>query len=167
MGGWCWSQSVASMTSVCLLDFNSLYPSIIQEYNIDFTTVQYDKSKKMNATAGQDEQAIIPEVPPSGLEQGVLPRLIKTLVERRRAVKNEIKKQQDQSKLKQLDIRQMALKIMANSMYGCLGFSYSRFYAKPLAALVTYKGREILQDTMDLANDQLGHEVIYGDTDSI
>ena len=55
-----------------------------------------------------------------------------------------------------VSLTQMALKLTANSMYGCLGFSHSRFYAKPLAALVTSLGRDTLQATADVAEKELG-----------
>ncbi|MCP9258033.1 DNA polymerase [Dirofilaria immitis] len=131
-------------TFVLLLDFNSLYPSIIQEYNICFTTV--DLSKKSDFTEDENE---IPELP-KDTNEGILPCEIRSLVERRR----------------DYDIRQMALKLTANSMYGCLGFQQSRFYAKPLAALITAQGREILMHTKDLV-EKSGYSVIYGDTDSV
>uniref|UniRef100_A0A8C4VQ49 DNA polymerase n=1 Tax=Gopherus evgoodei TaxID=1825980 RepID=A0A8C4VQ49_9SAUR len=153
-------------TFILLLDFNSLYPSIIQEFNICFTTVQRESSDvQKRAEDGVQEE--IPELPDPSLEMGILPKEIRKLVERRRQVK-QLMKQTDLNPdlYLQYDIRQKALKLTANSMYGCLGFSYSRFYAKPLAALVTHKGREILMHTKEMVQ-KMNLEVIYGDTDSI
>ncbi|XP_062982560.1 DNA polymerase alpha catalytic subunit [Elgaria multicarinata webbii] len=151
---------------ILLLDFNSLYPSIIQEFNICFTTVDRVSSNVRKKTEdGELEE--IPELPDSALEMGILPKEIRKLVERRRQVKQLMKQPDLNSDLYlQYDIRQKALKLTANSMYGCLGFSYSRFYAKPLAALVTFKGREILMHTKEMVQ-KMNLEVIYGDTDSI
>ena len=96
----------------------------------------------------------------------VLPTLLKTLISRRTVVKRQLKKEEDPIKKRLLHNKQLALKLTANSMYGCLGFKNSRFYAAPIAALVTQTGREILQNTCDMTNG-MGYEVIYGDTDSI
>ncbi|KAI0077749.1 DNA polymerase alpha catalytic subunit [Panus rudis PR-1116 ss-1] len=145
---------------ILVMDFNSLYPSIIQEYNIDFTTVEPVEDDEN----GEEK---IPDVPDSSVGQGVLPRLIATLVNRRRQVKSLMKdRKATAAQLLQWDIKQMALKLTANSMYGCLGFEYSRFYARPLAALTTFKGREILTNTRELA-ESLTLDVVYGDTDSV
>uniref|UniRef100_A0A673IK38 DNA polymerase n=1 Tax=Sinocyclocheilus rhinocerous TaxID=307959 RepID=A0A673IK38_9TELE len=150
---------------ILLLDFNSLYPSIIQEFNICFTTVERGTTNAHKKTEEDDDE--IPELPDQSLEMGILPKEIRKLVERRRQVKH-LMKQADLNPdvYLQYDIRQKALKLTANSMYGCLGFSFSRFYAKPLAALVTHKGREILMHTKEMVQ-RMNLEVIYGDTDSI
>lgn len=65
------------------------------------------------------------------------------------------------------DVKQQALKLTANSMYGCLGYDKSRFYARPLAMLTTSKGREILRSTKELAESAHALRVVYGDTDSV
>ncbi|EOA12793.1 hypothetical protein CARUB_v10025741mg [Capsella rubella] len=137
---------------VLLLDFSSLYPSIIQEYNICFTTIPRSEDG-------------VPRLP-SSQTPGILPKLMEHLVSIRKSVKLKMKKETG-LKCRELDIRQDALKLTANSLYGYLGFSNSRFYAKPLAELITLQGREILQRTVDLVQNHLNLEVIYGDTDSI
>jgi DNA polymerase alpha subunit A len=143
---------------ILVMDFNSLYPSIIQEYNICFTTVE-------RSDLSEDDDKV-PEVP-TDQDQGILPRLIATLVSRRREVKKLMKaKDATPDQLATWDIKQMALKLTANSMYGCLGYTKSRFYARPLAMLTTYKGREILRKTKDMAEEK-ALRVIYGDTDSV
>lgn len=109
----------------------------------------------------------MPEVPSENEDQGILPRLIANLVNKRREVKKLMKSPSaSPDQLATWDIKQLALKLTANSMYGCLGYTKSRFYARPLAMLTTYKGREILRRTKDMAEAKM-LRVIYGDTDSV
>ena len=165
---------------VLLLDFNSLYPSIIQEFNLCYTTVTRElkplhddgdvlmKDGINDIVADASDEVKIPDLPDrtEHKDWGVLPTVIRTLIQRRSVVKKLLKKETDKEMKNTLNVRQLALKLTANSMYGCLGFSASRFYAAPIAALVTSQGREILQNTVDLASG-MGLNVIYGDTDSI
>jgi DNA polymerase alpha subunit A len=176
---------------VLLLDFNSLYPSIIQEYNVCFTTVERtelladgtyseppvptesvlvcDSCKALQARAAEDPDA--PKVVLQGqscLHRCILPKAIKELVDSRKQVKKLLKDEKDPHKQEVLDIRQKALKLTANSIYGCLGFQSSRFYAQVIAQLVTSKGREALTSTVEIVPkiDQ-SLDVVYGDTDSV
>jgi DNA polymerase alpha subunit A len=140
---------------VLCLDFMSLYPSLIREYNLCFTTV--------NDVNGDE----IPDLPGSNAAEGVLPRVMAGLFEQRKAIKNVMKSEKDPRQKAVYDIRQKAYKLVANSMYGTLGFAASRYHAQGIAALITKMGRETLQTTVTLTKEVLKFDVIYGDTDSM
>jgi len=148
-------------TFVLVLDYQSLYPSIIQEYNICYTTVN------RHFNEGEESTVELPQSVADDRDFAVLPSVIKKIVDSRKEVKGLMGRESDPGRKKQYDLRQLALKLTANSMYGCLGFSASRFFAEPIAALITSQGRNILQRTVDLARTKCELDVIYGDTDSI
>eukprot|EP00917_Polyrhabdina_sp_WS-2016_P008572 GHVP01019197.1.p1 GENE.GHVP01019197.1~~GHVP01019197.1.p1 ORF type:complete len:1191 (-),score=173.06 GHVP01019197.1:50-3622(-) len=140
---------------VVLLDFNSLYPSVIQEFDICFTTYSSDE--------------ITDSFYPSSVKNrvGILPDVLQRLVDKRKVVRNSIKEPSlSILEKKTLDIKQKALKLTANSVYGCLGYSGARFYAPHLAELITRIGRSLLEKAVD-TSEKMGYTVIYGDTDSI
>lgn len=161
-------------TCVLQLDFSSLYPSIIQEYNIDFTTVTLDS----------EGNALLPK---HSNELGILPTVLRRLVQRRRQVREAARNESSPVRQQQLHTRQLALKLTANALYGCLGYVHSRFHIRELAELITRTGRETLERTVELAEQVLLRKlddlvaasnvpdrasgvqprVIYGDTDSI
>jgi DNA polymerase alpha subunit A len=95
---------------ILLLDFNSLYPSIIQEYNLCFTTIEWSKFAGEKAAVEGEEAPVassdnLPPLPDEKLERGVLPRVIKSLVERRRAVKNILKNEKKPEKREEVSPR--------------------------------------------------------------
>jgi DNA polymerase Pol2 len=89
-------------TFILLLDFNSLYPSLIQEYNLCFTTVDDWASCHQQQMAQSKEEAggpeNLPPLPDEAAKKGVLPKVIKSLVERRRQVKRLMMKESNAEK---------------------------------------------------------------------
>lgn len=171
---------------VLLLDFNSLYPSIIQEYDICFSTVirkptqsfNYLESKKnkakerTNNEEADDEELEMDVITSIKKDENknkkaILPSILENLVNNRKVVKQMMKTEKDTFRSSLLEIKQKAIKLSANSLYGYLGYKNSRFYAKSIAALVTSTGRRILKQTAELVKNKHSLHVIYGDTDSL
>lgn len=94
---------------ILLLDFNSLYPSIIQEYNLCFTTIDWSRYTNQ-MTEGEEEvpeMANLPPLPDDTVDCGVLPRVIRSLVDRRRAVKNLLKNESNNDKKEEVGASRM------------------------------------------------------------
>lgn len=164
---------------ILMLDFNSLYPSIIREFKICFTTVKRQKVKigfYLNREEYELEYVDIEELMshhfPDKIRDddpsvSVLPKIVKELIDDRNNVKSLMKNlEENDPKYHYFDTQQQALKVISNSIYGCLGSPFSRFYSRSLAELVTYYGRVQLESAGTIVHG-LGCKIVYGDTDSI
>jgi DNA polymerase family B len=126
---------------IALFDFSSLYPSIILEHSVCFSSVDSNFRSK-----------------------GVfLPGVVRELVEKRREIKERIKMGEN---ARILNVEQNAIKLITNCIYGCLGFRGFRFYDRRIASFIAEKGREILKRSK-MKIEAMGYRVIYGDTDSV
>ncbi|HCG78743.1 MAG TPA: DNA polymerase II, partial [Oceanospirillales bacterium] len=148
-GGYVMDSQPGLFRHVLVLDFKSLYPSIIRTFCID----------PVGLITG--EHAPAEEVIPGYFggvfhrDQHILPDLIRHLGE----LREEAKKHNNQP-------LSQAIKIIMASCYGVLGSEGCRFYDTRLSASITKRGHDIIQRTTAYIAEQ-GYQVIYGDTDSV
>ncbi|OAG31840.1 DNA polymerase delta subunit 1 [Nematocida displodere] len=158
---------------VIVLDFMSLYPSIIMAYNLCYTTlIEPGREKEMQP----DEYVRSPSgdcfVTPK-VRAGILPSILAHLLDSRKAAKKELALATDAEMKMSLNAKQLALKISANSVYGFTGASKTGLPCIPISRSVTAFGRTILKDTKTSIEERfrptqaLPLSVIYGDTDSV
>jgi DNA polymerase-2 len=146
-GGYVMSSKPGLYQHVLLLDFKSLYPSIIRTFKIDPLGLVEGLKAPENAISGF-RGAIFDR------EKHFLPDIITSLWQQR-----------DQAKKDKDSVRSQAIKILMNSFYGVLGSGGCPFYDTRLASSITLRGHDIMQTTARWI-EQAGYEVIYGDTDS-
>ena len=148
-GGFVMDSRSGLYDSVLVLDYKSLYPSIIRTFLIDPVGL-------VEGTANTEAGATVPGFRGARFSRNkhCLPAIVNQVWQGREAAKRDGNQPLSQ-----------ALKIIMNAFYGVLGSSGCRFFDPRLASSITLRGHEIMQRTRKLIEDQ-GYEVIYGDTDS-
>jgi DNA polymerase-2 len=144
-GGYVLDSKPGLYDNVLLLDFKSLYPSIIRTFCIDPLGLAVPGDDPVPGFRGAR----------FAREGAILPGLIEQLWAERDAAKRRGDGPMSQ-----------AVKILMNSFYGVLGANGCRFHDARLASSITLRGHEIIRRTTERIA-ALGHEVIYGDTDSV
>lgn len=146
---------------VTVLDFASLYPSIISSRNLSYETI----------LCGHQE--CIPNIIPGTqyyvckLENGIISQLIGFLKDIRvKWFKKLSKSTEIHPNAKYYSIIEKSLKVLINAAYGVLGAEFFSFYCLPVAEATTAIGRNLIEKTIEKCED-LGVNVIYGDTDSV
>jgi DNA polymerase I len=146
------------LENVLILDYKSLYPTIMMAHNLCYTTVVTEDRP--------GEETIKPpsggEFVPSTAFKGIVPSILEDLLNRRVETKVLMKNARDESEHRVLDATQLALKILLNSFYGYSGYARARLYSLPLANAVTSFGRSNILNTRDLINDRIGKVILRG-----
>ena len=150
--------------NVYVLDFKSLYPSIIMTFNIS-SDVQVpihlvmeghpDSIKTVNGLYFEKHK------------QGLVTDIIVDLLEKRKEIKDRLKNYEYRSKqYESVRHQQDAVKELTNSIYGILGDSRSRYYDIQIAESITLAGQWLTKEVKAYLSTQ-GMDIVYGDTDSL
>jgi len=148
-GGFVMDSQAGLYDSVLVLDYKSLYPSIMRTFLIDPVGL-------VEGLAHPDDADSVPGFRGARFsrKKHSLPAIVAQIWQGREAAKREHNKPLSQ-----------ALKIIMNALYGVLGSTGCRFFDARLASSITMRGHEIMHRTRELIEAE-GYQVIYGDTDS-
>ncbi|KAK3216941.1 hypothetical protein GRF29_1g1479958 [Pseudopithomyces chartarum] len=174
---------------VLVLDFQSLYPSVMIAYNYCYSTclgrvVPWRGRNKLGFTDFDRESGLLGfakehiNIAPNGMmyvkpemRKSLLAKLLGEILETRVMVRSGMKQDKEDKTLQQLlNNRQLALKLLANVTYGYTSASFSgRMPCSEIADSIVQTGRETLEKAIALihSNEKWGAEVVYGDTDSL
>ncbi|MFT5657746.1 MAG: DNA polymerase-2 [Gammaproteobacteria bacterium] len=148
-GGYVMDSKPGLHDSVLVLDYKSLYPSIIRTFKVDpYARIAAKKLDKSDTVPGFDGASF-------SKHDNILPDIIATLWQARDAAKRD----------KNAALSQ-AIKIIMNSFYGVLGTSGCRVHDSRLTSSITKRSHAVILQTVKLIEAE-GYEVIYGDTDSV
>ncbi len=150
-------------TPIIYLDFKSMYPSIFIAYNLCPSTVIIKPTNVTDVIETPNKVKFVGK----SVREGVMPKVVRELIEERDKVRAEAKKTKDESKKKILEAKQIALKYMTNSFYGYTGYERARLYMLDIATSITACGRFLIEKTKSLVEEDKTLKVVYGDTDSI
>ncbi|RMZ88497.1 hypothetical protein DV736_g4272, partial [Chaetothyriales sp. CBS 134916] len=182
-------QSDFYTSPLLVLDFQSLYPSVMIAYNYCYSTflgrlVSWRGTNKMGFTNYQRTNRLIEllkdyiNVAPNGImyakptiRKSLLAKMLSEILETRVMVKSGMKADKDDRTLQRLlNNRQLALKMIANVTYGYTSASFSgRMPCSEIADSIVQTGRETLEKTIAYIHSvgRWGAEIVYGDTDSL
>jgi DNA polymerase delta subunit 1 len=163
---------------IATLDFASLYPSIIQVYNLCYTTLLNQTCIERMGLKKDIDYIVTPQGDrfcKANVRKGLLTTILEELLSARKKAKKELAVEKDPFKKAVLNGRQLALKISANSVYGLTGATVGKLPCLEIASSTTSYGRQMIEKAKEEVEQRYRVEngyshdatVIYGDTDSV